>query len=661
MVLSILASLIIIPAANLFALSPDNVDVLVDEDYFARVHQELLQAKESIYVELYLMRVDSSETSSKLIEDLVSARQRGVEVKVLLEDARKSQMNQKAYELLSAAGVEVKYDSPEKVTHSKLIVIDGCKTILGSQNWSYHALRLNHEAGVVIDSRDVAGAILAQSWVSQDEDIVILDEERYFPRLIRAINEAKEAIDILMFEYEFNPRKRFSPLNEITRELVAAQRRGVKVQLILDQNFKRYENKFGQMQTGLEKKNLTAWEFLRDEGIDVQFDTAARVSHSKLVVIDGRMSIVGSQNWTEQSVRSEQVSVLIKQEALAQGFLQAMEKVEKASAQHSPGAYDEAYSIRLPYEFFYKVVAEEPLEYVETVGSRLYTNQAHKALSLYLLLLWDWDGNPQAEVKLDYEKLTRELGYERVEEEEQGQPRYPFAYFRLVKRLCRDLDKKYGLLRYYEKEGYVQLLDYENGGQPLQEPEDRYISIPFAFWEYGWAKKLSTRAKYLYFISLLERQRSTVKPWWFDSQENLSERYKISVGSIKGGLLELQRHNLIEIYRFSPKPGEPYSHRWSNNYYLNELIMPEEIERGWKELQGKYGRRNLSRAKRLAAQLNEPEDQEAVERFAQLIERYGWKKVKRANKITARLTVQNPKRHIGYTIQVLKRGEGEDK
>ena len=407
-------------------------------------------------------------------------------------------------------------------------------------------------------------------------------------------------------------------------------------------------------------KNLTAWEFLTNNGIDVQFDKAEKVTHSKLIVIDGRVSIVGSQNWTSQSADSDQVSILIRHKTVAQEFLQAISKVKTASSKYAAGIYDDAYSIRLPYEFFYKVSSKAPLKYAKTMGSRLYTNQAHKALSLYLLLLWEWDGNPQAKVKLDYERLTRELGYERVEAEDSQLRRYPFAYFRLVKRLCRDLDKKYSLLKYNEKEDYVQLLDYARL-EPFCEPRQRYISIPFAFWEYGWAKKLSMKAKYLYFISLLERQRSTVKPWWFDSQRNLSERYKISVGSIEGGLLELQRHNLIEIYRFSPEPGQPYSHRWSNNYYVSELISPEEIKRGWQKLRDKYGQTNLNRAKMLAGQLNEPEDQEIVERFIQLIERYGWRKVKRANRITAKLRVENPKRHIGYTIRILELAEIQNK
>lgn len=652
----------VIPATNLFSLNADDVVVLVDAGYFARVHQELVKAKESIYVEMYLAKVDGQRIENpafRLIQDLIAAHQRGVKVKVLLEDSSRTQMNQKVYELLSTSGVGVSYDSPEKITHSKLIVIDGCKTILGSHNWSYHSLRLNHEAGLLIDSCQVASEILAQTFKSKDEDIVILDEENYFPEVIQVIKQAKESIYILMYQYEFNPRRKFSLPYEIAKELIGAKRRGVKVHLILDQNFKRQKNKFGQMQTEIERKNLTACEFLTNNGIDVQFDKAEKVTHSKLIVIDGRVSIVGSQNWTTQSVGSDQVSVLIRLEPVAQGFLQAISKVEVASSKNAPDSYDEAYSIRLPYEFFYKVSSEKSPKYIKTIGSKLYTNQAHKALSLYLLLLWEWDGNPEAKVKLDYEKLTRELGYQRLETEAGQLRRYPFAYFRLVKRLCRDLDRKYHLLKYNKKEGYVKLLDYDERNLPFGEPKQRYISIPFAFWEYGWAKKLSMKAKYLYFISLLERQRSTIKPWWFDSQNNLAERYKISRGSVGSGLLELQRHNLIEIYRFSPEPGQPYSHRWSNNYYLNELISQEEIRRGWRRLRDKYGKRNLNRARRLAGQLNEPEDQQVVERFIQLIERYGWRKAKRANEITAKLRVENPKRHIGYTIRILGRWEKE--
>ena len=58
--------------------------------------------------------------------------------------------------MLLRAGVPVFYDSKNRVTHSKVMVIDKYITIVGSTNWTYGALRKNHETFVMIKSRDVA-------------------------------------------------------------------------------------------------------------------------------------------------------------------------------------------------------------------------------------------------------------------------------------------------------------------------------------------------------------------------------------------------------------------------------------------------------------------------------------------------------------------------
>ncbi len=95
-----------------------------------------------------------------LIQDLIDAKKKGLKVKVILDESVKdfdgSVLNTKAYQRLLENGVDVRFDSPYKITHVKLIVIDGYITILGSHNWTLTAFQLNNESSVLIKSKRLA-------------------------------------------------------------------------------------------------------------------------------------------------------------------------------------------------------------------------------------------------------------------------------------------------------------------------------------------------------------------------------------------------------------------------------------------------------------------------------------------------------------------------
>ena len=109
---------------------------------------------------------------SQLVNALIKAKERGVDVKVILdqninfesessEDAVTTNKNQKAYELLRKNNVPVFFDTSDIYTHAKAIVIDNETVILGSTNWSKAALTRNNEANVLIHSRELAQSLLS--------------------------------------------------------------------------------------------------------------------------------------------------------------------------------------------------------------------------------------------------------------------------------------------------------------------------------------------------------------------------------------------------------------------------------------------------------------------------------------------------------------------
>jgi polyphosphate kinase len=72
---------------------------------------------------------------------LIDAKKRGVKVEVILEvreDAdRTSKRNRHSGKILSDGGVDVIFDTPEKTTHAKLMVVDAQMTLLGSTSGPY--------------------------------------------------------------------------------------------------------------------------------------------------------------------------------------------------------------------------------------------------------------------------------------------------------------------------------------------------------------------------------------------------------------------------------------------------------------------------------------------------------------------------------------------
>jgi phosphatidylserine/phosphatidylglycerophosphate/cardiolipin synthase-like enzyme len=149
------------------ALPADDVQLVVDTQYFQVAKKMISEAKSSIQVMMFEMGYyeEYPNTSSNLlIKELIDAKKRGVKVEVILEvregEDRATKRNRHTGKILSKGGVEVIYDPPSKTTHAKLMVVDRHLTLLGSTNWTYYALTNNNEVSVLIRSKEVAKELI---------------------------------------------------------------------------------------------------------------------------------------------------------------------------------------------------------------------------------------------------------------------------------------------------------------------------------------------------------------------------------------------------------------------------------------------------------------------------------------------------------------------
>jgi len=107
-------------------------------------------AHESIDIEMYVF------TSDVIARELGEAVKRGVTVRVIMEPRVEDSRKQKMFDTLSALGVEMRWASFEyKLTHSKFIVVDGKRALVGSINFSQSALNYNRETAVEVEGEKV--------------------------------------------------------------------------------------------------------------------------------------------------------------------------------------------------------------------------------------------------------------------------------------------------------------------------------------------------------------------------------------------------------------------------------------------------------------------------------------------------------------------------
>jgi phosphatidylserine/phosphatidylglycerophosphate/cardiolipin synthase-like enzyme len=135
------------------------VTLLKNREYFHALSEKIQDARKQIAMAFFLFKTSGHPDSYPeiILRELSKAAQRGVQVVLVLEqderpDSTVTQDNRDSSERLKKAGVEIHFDSPKKTTHTKLAVIDGRYTFIGSHNLTQSALKYNNELSVLIDS-----------------------------------------------------------------------------------------------------------------------------------------------------------------------------------------------------------------------------------------------------------------------------------------------------------------------------------------------------------------------------------------------------------------------------------------------------------------------------------------------------------------------------
>lgn len=290
----------------------------------ARVVADIEAAQESVDIASFDLDLQT------IARALLQAHERGVRVRLVIDDENLAdEVVLQTTRDLAAAGIPIVYDRRQAFMHDKFVVIDRRLVWTGSWNLTDNDTYRNNNNFLRLELPP-----LAENYTREFEEMflenafgprsprntpypaLLLDDgtriETYFspeddPRsaVLSALEQAKQ--EILFMAFSFTDQ-------EIARLLVQKAKAGVVVRGVL------------------EARNAAAassiYDLLRGAGVDVRLDGNPRVMHHKVFVIDGRITITGSYNFTESAAEENDENLLIIENAdLARAYREEFERV----------------------------------------------------------------------------------------------------------------------------------------------------------------------------------------------------------------------------------------------------------------------------------------------------------------------------------------------
>ena len=240
-------------------------------------------ATKSLRIKMFLF------SDPSLIQAVINAHRRKVEVRVMLNPARRSgeQENEETRKVLIEAGIEVLDSNPKfDLTHEKSMVIDDVTAYVKSLNWQTKNLTVTRDYAVVTTHKHEVEEIIEcfeadwrrTDFAPGDHSHLIWCVGNGRQRLAQLIDDAKHSLWLQ------NERYQDSVMIE---HLVQAARRGVRIHVMARPPHKLKKEKLGEGVSGL--------RILRDVGVKIHRLQHVKL-HAKLLLADGNRAIVGSIN-----------------------------------------------------------------------------------------------------------------------------------------------------------------------------------------------------------------------------------------------------------------------------------------------------------------------------------------------------------------------------
>ena len=258
------------------------------------VVNEFNGAKSSIYLTIYEF------TQSVFADPLIAAHERGAEVKVIF-DVKQTAANTAIFNKLKAAGISVIWSSSYFVyTHSKNAIIDKTRLLVMSHNLIGYSISSERNHGVITTESDLvtdALEVFDADWVNRAPKIantrLIVSPQNARAKMLALINSAQTSLDFQHMQFSDS---------QVQAAVVARVNAGVTVRILLASPSWITTN-----------KNVAC--YLGKDGIEVFYQYEFQ-NHAKLMIVDGVKAVIGSVNFSSNSLdNNREMSVLLENAA----------------------------------------------------------------------------------------------------------------------------------------------------------------------------------------------------------------------------------------------------------------------------------------------------------------------------------------------------------
>ena len=328
-------------------VGPDNAHEIV--------LNSIKNAQDTFYLEVYTL------SSQSLVDELILAKGRGVDVVVQLSDDRvnsyEDDYTERAAIQLDAAGIDVYWTSSSfTFTHAKFWIVDTQETYVYSGNWAPSSIpespaaRTNREMGLLFNDASIAayyegvftddGLISTpystivnpgdlqspetsgtyehpfspSTFVGYAEVTPIFSPDNSYDLLSSLIQSATTSIDLELQYMKFDC--------DVLDDVIDAALRGVSVRVLIPE-------------PGVANENVT--EVLINNGAQVKFFKGLGHNHNKYVSVDGETVQVSSINWSNNSFENNREAGAVVKSANVAAYFKTVFDYDWANAESPVG------------------------------------------------------------------------------------------------------------------------------------------------------------------------------------------------------------------------------------------------------------------------------------------------------------------------------------